>query len=100
MTDLPRFQRDRALPSGGGTPGDELTRQLALLKEYVTSTADQVFSSHTRHIVDLTTYLETRTPTPHAPPPDLDLSTLTDPSDPSDPSDSSDPSDDTAAGPG
>jgi hypothetical protein len=61
--DLPRFQRSRALPSGR-TPGDELTRQLTLLEEYVTSTADQVFSSHTRDIVDLTTYLETRTPTP------------------------------------
>jgi hypothetical protein len=71
--DLPAFQRRRVLPNGR-TAGEELSRQLALLEEYVTSTADHVFSAHTRDIVDLTTYLERR-----APAGELDLSD--DPSD-------------------
>lgn len=69
--DLPDFQRGRPLPTGR-TAAEELTRQLGLLEEYVASTADQVFSAHTRDIVDLTTYLETRAGRP--PSPELDLS--------------------------
>lgn len=57
--DLPGPQRDRPLPTGR-TAGEELAHQLGLLEGYVESTADQVFSAHTRDIVDLTAYLEAR----------------------------------------
>lgn len=56
---LPRSQRQRPLATGR-LPGEELTYQLALMKEYVDSTADQVFSGHLSEIVELTIFLEAR----------------------------------------
>jgi hypothetical protein len=61
---LPTHLRDRALPARDRTAGEELLHQLGLLDGYLTETSGHLFRSHTQDIVNLSTYLESRGPSP------------------------------------
>jgi hypothetical protein len=72
---LPAHLRARMLPDGERTADQELVHQLQLLDDYLTVTSDRLFQSQTQDIVDLSDYLESRTPRPD----ELDLTTPTPP---------------------